>query len=144
MISNANVSIHLKNCVVKESLANFQKNFSPSVSILLNQVLDKLKTIHLMLWQSTKNLFPLIRIHLFIIKPKPMVKLALTKIESAKSSKETTMTRFERFTNMTYLQGDPNQNLLFQMALPLKQCISDPMFVKSKLVWEAVVFCVKS
>ena len=32
------------------------------------------------------------------------------------------------------IQGDPNQNLVFQMALPLKQSISDPMFVKSKLV----------
>ena len=42
------------------------------------------------------------------------------------------------------LQGDPNQNPLFQMALSLNQSISDPMFVKSKLVWEAVVFCDKN
>ena len=32
------------------------------------------------------------------------------------------------------IQGDPNQNPLFQMALSLKRSISDPMFVKSKLV----------
>ena len=28
------------------------------------------------------------------------------------------------------IQGDPNQNPLFQMAVPLKLCISDPMLVK--------------
>ena len=38
------------------------------------------------------------------------------------------------YSQAPQIQGDPNQNLLFQMALPLKQCISDPMFVKSKLV----------
>ena len=42
------------------------------------------------------------------------------------------------------LQGDPNQNLVFQMAVALKLCISDHMLVKPKLVWEAVVFCVKN
>ena len=32
------------------------------------------------------------------------------------------------------IQSDPNQNPLFQMALPLKLCISDPMLVKPKCV----------
>ena len=32
------------------------------------------------------------------------------------------------------VQGDPNQNPLFQMAVPLKLCISDPMLVKPKCV----------
>ena len=32
------------------------------------------------------------------------------------------------------VQGDPNQNTLFQMAVPLKLCISDHMFVKPKCV----------
>ena len=32
-----------------------------------------------------------------------------------------------------YLQGDPNQSLLFQMAITLKICISDPILVKPKL-----------
>ena len=35
---------------------------------------------------------------------------------------------------MEKIQGDPNQNLVFQMALPLKGGISDPMLVKPKLV----------
>ena len=38
------------------------------------------------------------------------------------------------------LQGDQNQNFWFQMAVPLKVCISDPMLVKPKCDWEAVVF----
>ena len=38
------------------------------------------------------------------------------------------------------IQGDPNQNPLFQKAVAIKLCISDPMLVKPKLVWEAVVF----
>ena len=38
------------------------------------------------------------------------------------------------------IQGDPNQNLVFQMALPPIWSTSDPMLVKQKLVWEAVVF----
>ena len=38
------------------------------------------------------------------------------------------------------LQGDPNQNPLFQMAVPIKLRISDPKLVKPKCVWEAVVF----
>ena len=42
--------------------------------------------------------------------------------------------------NNFVLQGDPNQNPLFQMAVQLKLCISDPMLVKPKCVWEAVVF----
>ena len=32
------------------------------------------------------------------------------------------------------LQGDPNQNPLFQMAVALRLCISNPMLVKPKLV----------
>ena len=32
------------------------------------------------------------------------------------------------------VQGDPNQNTLFQMAVPLKLCISDTMLVKPKCV----------
>ena len=39
-----------------------------------------------------------------------------------------------------FIQGDPNQNPLFQMAASLKLCISDPMLVKPKCVWEAVDF----
>ena len=34
------------------------------------------------------------------------------------------------------VQGDPNRNFLFQMAVPLKLSISDPMLVKPKCVWE--------
>ena len=37
-------------------------------------------------------------------------------------------------TIVLLLQGDPNQNPLFQMAVPLKLCISDPMLVKPKCV----------
>ena len=37
------------------------------------------------------------------------------------------------------LQGDPNQNFRFQMAITLKLNTSDPMLVKPKCVWEAVV-----
>ena len=33
------------------------------------------------------------------------------------------------------LQGDPNQNPLFQMAVPQKVCISDPMLEKPKCVY---------
>ena len=32
------------------------------------------------------------------------------------------------------LQGDPNQNFRFQMAVPLKLCIFDPILVKQKCV----------
>ena len=42
------------------------------------------------------------------------------------------------------VQGDPNQNPLFQKAVALKLCISDPMLVKPKLVWDTVVFFVVS
>ena len=44
--------------------------------------------------------------------------------------------RTKRRTKVSYkgkvstVQGDPNQNPLFQMAVPLKLCISDPMLVK--------------
>ena len=38
------------------------------------------------------------------------------------------------------LQGDPNQNLLFQFALSLKLSISDPMLLKQKYVSEVEVF----
>ena len=34
----------------------------------------------------------------------------------------------------TKLQGDPNQNLKFVLAITLKVCISDPMMVKPKCV----------
>ena len=33
-----------------------------------------------------------------------------------------------------YLQGDPNQNVKFLLAITLKICISDPMLVKPKCV----------
>ena len=46
-----------------------------------------------------------------------------------------------KYTFRTYnVQGDPNQNLLFQFALSLKLSISDPMLVKPKCVWEVEVF----
>ena len=32
------------------------------------------------------------------------------------------------------IQGDPNQNLLFQLALSLNEGISDPMLIKPKCV----------
>ena len=32
------------------------------------------------------------------------------------------------------IQGDPNQNLKFVLAITLKLCISDPMLVKPKCV----------
>ena len=38
------------------------------------------------------------------------------------------------------LQGDPNQNLLFQMAITLKIRISDPMLAKPKCVLEASIY----
>ena len=38
------------------------------------------------------------------------------------------------------VQGDPNQNLLIQMAITLKICISYPMLVKPKCLWDAKVF----
>ena len=38
------------------------------------------------------------------------------------------------------LQGDPNQNLKFVLAITLKICISDPMLVKPKCVWEVKSF----
>ena len=38
------------------------------------------------------------------------------------------------------IQGDPNQNFPFQMAITLKLSSSDPMLVKPKCVWEAAVF----
>ena len=38
------------------------------------------------------------------------------------------------------LQGDPNQNLGFQMTIAVKQSISDPTLIKPKCVWEAVVY----
>ena len=44
---------------------------------------------------------------------------------------------------MAVVQGDPNQNFRFQMAVALSVFISDPMLVKLKCVWEAVVFCGK-
>ena len=38
------------------------------------------------------------------------------------------------------LQGNPNQSFPFQMAVTLKLCISDSMFVKPKCIWEVTVF----
>ena len=38
------------------------------------------------------------------------------------------------------IQGDPNQNLLFQMAITLKIRISDPMLVKPKCVLAASIY----
>ena len=37
------------------------------------------------------------------------------------------------------LQGDPNQNLKFILALTLKVSISDPGLIKPKCVWELSV-----
>ena len=37
------------------------------------------------------------------------------------------------------LQGDPNQNLLIEIVITLKICISDPMLIKPKCIWEAYV-----
>ena len=44
--------------------------------------------------------------------------------------------------NHGVIQGDPNQNFPFKMAiiLKLKLSSSDPMLVKRKCVWEAAVF----
>ena len=38
------------------------------------------------------------------------------------------------------IQGDPNQNLIFQMAISKKICISDPMLVKPKCVLGAYIY----
>ena len=38
------------------------------------------------------------------------------------------------------LQGDPNQNLRFLLAITLKIYISDPMLVKPKCVWEVYIY----
>ena len=38
------------------------------------------------------------------------------------------------------LQGDPNQNLKFVLAITLKICISDPILVKPNCVWEVEVY----
>ena len=38
------------------------------------------------------------------------------------------------------VQGDPNQNLLIQMAITLKICISDPMLLKPKCVLKACIY----
>ena len=47
-------------------------------------------------------------------------------------------------SNFILIQGDPNQNLLFQLALSLNVGIPDPKLVKPKCVWEVEVFCVKN
>ena len=44
------------------------------------------------------------------------------------------------FLASSQIQGDPNQNFRFQMGVALSVWISDPMLVKQKCVWEAVVF----
>ena len=38
------------------------------------------------------------------------------------------------------VQGDPNQNLKFILAITLKLCISDPILVKPKCVSEAYIY----
>ena len=58
--------------------------------------------------------------------------------------------RYETFTktecgeskvscNLNNLQGDPNQNLKFVLAITQKICISDPILVKPKCVWKVSV-----
>ena len=47
---------------------------------------------------------------------------------------------FEEGNLVPRLQGDPSQNLLIQMATTLKICISDPMLIKPKCVWEASIY----
>ena len=39
-----------------------------------------------------------------------------------------------------YVQGEPNQNMKFVLAITLKICISDPMLIKPKCVWEEKVY----
>ena len=41
---------------------------------------------------------------------------------------------------MINVQGDPNQNLRFLLAITQKICVSDPMLVKPKCVWEAYIY----
>ena len=41
---------------------------------------------------------------------------------------------------LSVVQGDPNRNCLFQMAVTLKVCISNPMLVKPKWVTKGAVF----
>ena len=41
------------------------------------------------------------------------------------------------------IQGDPNQNLKFVLAITLKICVSDPMLVKPKCVWTVKVYFAK-
>ena len=43
-------------------------------------------------------------------------------------------------TTESWIQGDPNQNLKCFLAITLKLCISDPMLVKPKCIWEAYNF----
>ena len=45
-----------------------------------------------------------------------------------------------KVTNVMVIHCDPNQNLKFVLAITLKVCISDPMLVKPKCVWEVKVF----
>ena len=52
--------------------------------------------------------------------------------------------QFVTCTAVFQIQGDPNRNFLFQMALFLKWYIFEPRLVKPKWVWEVAVFCVKS
>ena len=42
------------------------------------------------------------------------------------------------------IQGDPNRNFLFQMAIFQKWYIFDPRLVNPKWVWRVAVFCVKN
>ena len=38
------------------------------------------------------------------------------------------------------IQGDSNQNLKFILAITVNVCISDPILVKPKRIWEQSVF----
>ena len=42
-----------------------------------------------------------------------------------------------------WIQGDPNQNLIFQIALTLKLCSCGSMLVKPKCVWKVAGFFLK-
>ena len=48
------------------------------------------------------------------------------------------------FEISSLLQGVPFEKSQKEMAVALKRYIFDPMLVKPKLVWEAVVFCAKN
>ena len=47
---------------------------------------------------------------------------------------------FDQVNILQWVQGAPIESLLFQMAVTLKQCISDPNLIKPKCVRKMVVF----